>query len=162
MIRWAGRATAAWARPRADLVIAENLCLRQQLIVLQRRAPRPRLRDGDRRFWILVCRWFLRWRDSRRPTEHRASLASPGMDGVLAVAVPATERGAGGLPCRGPYGAVPIELDRERVDDALHASHGLGDRFGAYPLVRRRDGAAQGDDPAAAAHAEPRQVRDGC
>ena len=63
MIRWAGRAIAAWAKPRADLIV-ENLCLRQQLIVLQRRAPRPRLRDGDRRFWILVCRWFPTWRDS--------------------------------------------------------------------------------------------------
>jgi putative transposase len=45
-------------------LIVENLCLRQQLVVLQRRVPRPRLRDGDRRFWILVCRWFPKWRDS--------------------------------------------------------------------------------------------------
>jgi hypothetical protein len=43
VIRWAGRAVAAWAKPRADLIV-ENLCLRQQLIVLQHRAPRPRLR----------------------------------------------------------------------------------------------------------------------
>ena len=63
MIRWAGKAIAAWAKPRTDLIV-ENLCLRQQLIVLQRRVPRPRLRDGDRRFWILVCRWFPTWRDS--------------------------------------------------------------------------------------------------
>ena len=63
MIRWAGRAIAVWAKPRAGLIV-ENLCLRQQLIVLQRRVPRPRLRDGDRRFWILVCRWFPKWRDS--------------------------------------------------------------------------------------------------
>ena len=63
MIRWAGRAIAAWTKPRTALIV-ENLCLRQQLIVLQRRAPRPRLRDGDRRFWILVCRWFPTWRDS--------------------------------------------------------------------------------------------------
>jgi hypothetical protein len=33
MIRWAGRAIAAWFTSRADL-IAENLCLRQQLLVL--------------------------------------------------------------------------------------------------------------------------------
>jgi hypothetical protein len=36
------------------LLIAENLCLRQQLVVLQRRHPRPRLSDADRRFWILA------------------------------------------------------------------------------------------------------------
>jgi len=61
MIRWVGRAIAAWFTTRADL-IAENLCLRQQLVVLQRRRPRPRLRDADRRFWILACRWVPRWR----------------------------------------------------------------------------------------------------
>jgi hypothetical protein len=37
---------------RAQL-IAENLCLRQQLSVLQRRSPQPRLRNADWRFWIL-------------------------------------------------------------------------------------------------------------
>ena len=48
---------------RASLV-AQNLCLRQQLLVLQRRHPRPRLGDADRRFWILACRWFSGWRRS--------------------------------------------------------------------------------------------------
>src|SRR4029450_2707614 len=63
MIRWTRRAMAAWLTSRADL-IAENLCLRQQLIVLQRRTPRSRLRAGDRRFWILACRWVPRWREA--------------------------------------------------------------------------------------------------
>jgi len=54
VIRLAGRAFVAWFTSRADL-IAENLCLRQQLIVLHRRTPRPRLRDGDRR-------WTAYWR----------------------------------------------------------------------------------------------------
>jgi hypothetical protein len=44
---------AAIFRPRA-LLIAENLCLRQQLLVLQRQRPRPCLSNADRRFWILV------------------------------------------------------------------------------------------------------------
>ena len=53
-------AIVAIFRPKA-LLIAENLCLRQQLIVLQRRHPRPRLGDADRRFWILASRWFSDW-----------------------------------------------------------------------------------------------------
>ena len=54
-------AIVAIFRPKA-LLIAENLCLRQQLIVLQRQHPRPRLHDADRRFWVLASRWFSDWR----------------------------------------------------------------------------------------------------
>ena len=50
-------AFAAAVRPRL-LLIAD---LRQQLLVLQRRKPRPRLTDSDRRFWILAYRWFVGW-----------------------------------------------------------------------------------------------------
>src|SRR6516162_1202357 len=50
-------AITAAVRPKA-LLIADNLCLRQQLLVLHRRKPRPRLEDTDRRFWVLACRWF--------------------------------------------------------------------------------------------------------
>jgi hypothetical protein len=50
-------------RPKA-LLIAENLCLRQRLVVLQHRYPRPCLSDADRRFWILASRWFSNWRNS--------------------------------------------------------------------------------------------------
>ena len=63
MVRWAVRAIAAFFKPKASLV-AENLCLRQQLLVLQRRHARPRLRDKDRRFWILASRWCPHWRKS--------------------------------------------------------------------------------------------------
>src|SRR5215831_2421464 len=59
-LRWA---IAAAVRPRV-LLIADNLCLRQQLLVLQRRKPRPRLEDADRRFWVLACRSFVGWRAS--------------------------------------------------------------------------------------------------
>ncbi len=58
---WVVRAVAAFFRPKASLV-AENLCLRQQLLVLQRGRPRPRLQNPDRRFWILASRWCPRWR----------------------------------------------------------------------------------------------------
>jgi hypothetical protein len=56
-------AIAATVRPKA-LLIADNLCLRQQLLVLQRRNPRPGLKDADRHFWILLCRCFIEWRTS--------------------------------------------------------------------------------------------------
>ncbi len=61
MFTWVARAIAGFFASRASLV-AENLCLRHQLIVYQRRHPRPRLRDTDRRFWILASRWFSGWR----------------------------------------------------------------------------------------------------
>jgi hypothetical protein len=44
-------AIAAAVRPKV-LLIADNLCLLQQLLVLQRRKPRPVLKATDRRFWL--------------------------------------------------------------------------------------------------------------
>jgi hypothetical protein len=55
-------AIGAIFRPKA-LLIAENLRLRQQLVVLGRRHPRSRLGDADRRFRILASRWFGDWRN---------------------------------------------------------------------------------------------------
>jgi hypothetical protein len=63
MLRWLGWGIAACFRLRASLVV-ENICLRQQLLVLRRRQPRPRIRDADRRFWVLACRWFADWQRS--------------------------------------------------------------------------------------------------
>jgi hypothetical protein len=54
-------AIAAIFRPKAPL-IAENLCLRQQLVVPERRHLRPRLSGADRRFWVLASRWLSDWR----------------------------------------------------------------------------------------------------
>ncbi len=59
-MRWMVWAMASFFRSKTSLV-AENLCLRQQLLVMQRKRPRPRLQDKDRRFWILASRWFPRW-----------------------------------------------------------------------------------------------------
>ena len=63
MLRCLPWAFAAAMRPRL-LLIADNVCLRQQLVVLQRRKPRPRLEEADRRFWIFAYRWFSGWRTS--------------------------------------------------------------------------------------------------
>jgi putative transposase len=56
-------AILAALRPKA-LLVAENLCLRQQLLVLQRRHPQARLCNADRQFWICASRWFAGWRNS--------------------------------------------------------------------------------------------------
>ena len=46
---------------QSELVL-ENLALRQQLAVYQRRRARPRLRDNDRRFWSLLAWIWPGWR----------------------------------------------------------------------------------------------------
>jgi len=47
-------------RSRADTAL-EILALRQQVAVLQRKRPRPRLNAGDRLFWTSLCRFWCRW-----------------------------------------------------------------------------------------------------
>ena len=42
-------------------LVLENVALRHQLAVLQRTAPRPRLRPSDRLFWILLSRLWRGW-----------------------------------------------------------------------------------------------------
>jgi hypothetical protein len=86
---WSGRSRPAF-RPRGRL-IAENLCLRQQLLVLQRRHPQPRLVNADRRFWIIASRWFSSWRGSLLHCETRDS-------------VEVASSGAGVLSGRGAHG----------------------------------------------------------
>ena len=57
-------------RPRVSLV-AENLLLRQQLAILCRATPRPRLRPIDRAFWVTVSRLWSRWageQEKQRPS----------------------------------------------------------------------------------------------
>ena len=61
MVRFLVWAISAALKSKA-LLIAENLCLRQQLLVLQRQ--RLRLRNADRQFWICASRWFAGWRNS--------------------------------------------------------------------------------------------------
>jgi putative transposase len=58
MLRW----LRAVCRLRSDLAL-ENLALRQQLTVLSRRHPRPRLTSGDRFFWVMLRRVWVKWTD---------------------------------------------------------------------------------------------------
>ena len=61
-MRWPLAFLLAWLKPKA-LLITENLCLRQQLTVVIRHQKRFPLQNKDRRFWILMARWFARWTD---------------------------------------------------------------------------------------------------
>src|ERR1019366_8400746 len=49
--------------PRSQLVL-ENLALRQQLAILRRSAPRPRLLPWDRLFWVWLSRCWAGWKDA--------------------------------------------------------------------------------------------------
>jgi len=40
---------------------AENLALRQQLAILDRKRPRPKLKNRDRLFWVLLSRLWSGW-----------------------------------------------------------------------------------------------------
>ena len=55
----------ALLRDPRDLAV-ENLVLRQQLAVLKRKRKRPRLRKGDRIFWVWLSRLWTGWRSVRR------------------------------------------------------------------------------------------------
>jgi putative transposase len=45
-------------------LIFENLALRQQLAVLSRQSPRPKLQPADRLFWSFLSRLWSRWRSA--------------------------------------------------------------------------------------------------
>jgi transposase InsO family protein len=61
-MRWLFAGAWVLFMPRLQL-ITEIACLRQQLAVLQRQRPHSRLKNLDRRFWILMCRGFSKWRE---------------------------------------------------------------------------------------------------
>jgi len=56
---------ALWSafRPHRELVL-ENLVLRQQLAVFKHRYPRPRLKNSDQLFWVLLSRVWGNWRSA--------------------------------------------------------------------------------------------------
>ncbi len=46
---------------RQSQLIAENIALKQQIIVLKRTTKRARIRDSDRLFWVLMRRLHKDW-----------------------------------------------------------------------------------------------------
>src|SRR6266849_6781733 len=50
-------------RDRRSLML-ENLALRQQLVVLKRKHPRPKLGPLDKLFWVLARRCWSQWKEA--------------------------------------------------------------------------------------------------
>jgi hypothetical protein len=63
----------------------ENLALRQQLAILQRKTKRPRLTNADRVVWVALCRPMARLAERPHPREaqDRDQLASQGLSVLL-------------------------------------------------------------------------------
>jgi putative transposase len=59
---WLGVLTRCFRSQRGLLL--ENLALRQQLAVMKRKHPRPRLGPVDKLFWILARRFWTAWKQS--------------------------------------------------------------------------------------------------
>ena len=52
-------------RPQRDLLL-ENLALRQQILILERQVKRPRFKDHERVFWVLLSRFWSGWKNPLR------------------------------------------------------------------------------------------------
>ena len=50
-------------RSRLNLAM-EIIALRQQLAVMKRSTPRPKLRTRDRLFWLMLRRFWRKWKDT--------------------------------------------------------------------------------------------------
>jgi transposase InsO family protein len=50
-------------KPQRELAL-ENLALRQQLAIVQRKTKRPRLTQADRAFWVALCRLWPDWHNA--------------------------------------------------------------------------------------------------
>jgi len=53
----------------------ENLALRQQLLVLERRSPKPAFTDADRLFWVILSRFWSGWRRPLRLVQPETVIA---------------------------------------------------------------------------------------
>ncbi len=54
---------ASFLRTRRDLAV-ENIALRQQITILKDKNPRPKLKNSDRLFWVILCRFWKNWKSS--------------------------------------------------------------------------------------------------
>ena len=100
----------AFLTPRFVLV-AENLALRHQLTVLSRSVKRPKLRPGDRLFWVLLSRFWQGWCLSLHngAASDGGQMAPRGFQTVLAMAVKVQEARPARNRCRDP-GPDPTDV----------------------------------------------------
>src|ERR1039457_1757665 len=89
---WFGLLVRCFRSHRSLLV--ENLALRQQLIVLKRRHPKPTLEYHDKLFWVFARRFWsaLEAVSNRGHSRHRCSLASCRIPLVLGLAFASSSR----------------------------------------------------------------------
>jgi len=52
-------------RPKHDLLL-ENIALRQQILVLERHVKRPKFRNSERAFWVVLSRYWAGWKSPLR------------------------------------------------------------------------------------------------
>jgi hypothetical protein len=77
----------------------ENLALRQQLTVYRRTVARPRLRRGDRLFWVALSRRWRGWKQALVIVAPDTALAAATVSRLLDPALPPPRRGPpGGHP----------------------------------------------------------------
>ncbi len=60
-------------RPNRDLLL-ENLALRQQILVLHRTNPKPVFSVWDKSFWVVLYRYWERWRRPLVPSVYSSAL----------------------------------------------------------------------------------------
>ena len=93
-------------RSRSDTAL-EVLALRQQVAVLKRKRPRPRLSSLDRLFWTILLQLWSPWAEVLVIVKSKTvvRLASRGLPLVLALAFPAARRSSTGNDNRLAYHA---------------------------------------------------------
>ncbi len=107
-------------RSQRELAL-ENLALRQQLAILQRKTKRPKLTKADRAFWVALSRLWPDWQNALHPREarDRDRLASQGLQALLELEEPKPRRSS--TDRRGDPDAHPSNGPRE--PDLGSASH---------------------------------------
>ena len=92
-------------------LLLENLALRQQLVALKRRHPRPSIDPFDKLFWVIARRVGLEALPPHRHARNRSPLAPDWFSNVLAAHLQSPEAGR---KKTGPEGGPGIDLSDGR------------------------------------------------